>query len=420
MYAEDSSGVTVTGNQFSDLGYNIDSDGSIDAVSALANNTFQRTVTAGGDTIYGQLQLAMDDATAGDTLDLGGTFASGVTIDKSLTLEGFDANNRPVLTGGILISGSLSDITLKNLSVSGTVSGSLADFVVKGSGVITNFTMDNVKIDGGNVAGRFGVGAQQIGGAISITNSQFNNINGWVVFDTRPGAGGTPGADGAVITSGVFSNNTIDNSPGEVNFRQASTTVGTPLVYPDITISGNVVTNVGSSTNGFGAVFKAFNAGTVNFQNNNVSGVGTSGANGAVLMTRGASVLNVTGNTFSNDNMVFEVEGGKSLPGTTTFSNNTFTNNAYSIYLPTNIVGSGTISFTGTNNFVSGPATVQDIVWTSPTALDLTSVQFNGKLGSAMTQAELFTTEDLITHAMDHAGYGPGAGEGRRIGGDAE
>lgn len=376
--------------------------------SVNGNNTFYVGYNT-GNTAALSINAAVNAAAAGATINVDpGTYNESVTIATSgITLEGVDAANRSAITGGILMSGTLSDVSLENISVSGTA---YADFVIADSGTLTNFTMDNVLVDGGSVAGRYGVGNGQIGGAISITNSEFDNILGWAVFDNRAGAGSTAGVnDGTVLTSVNFSDNIIDNSQGSIAFRQ----LGNGGPYVDVTISGNTVENVGNSTDSFGGIFKVFNAGTVTFSDNNVSGIGTSGFNpageaayGAALLTRGVSTLNVTGNTFTDNNMVFAVEPGKSLPGTTTFKDNTFTNNAYSIYLPTNVSGSGTINFTGTNNFVSGANTVKDIVWTSPSALDLTNVEFNGVLGSAMTNDQLFAAEDLITDGLDNTAYG--------------
>ncbi|MCE9650790.1 MAG: filamentous hemagglutinin N-terminal domain-containing protein [Parvibaculum sp.] len=400
--------------------------GAIDAAADASGYVQGWTGTAGNNiftvgyntahTIALTVNAAVNAATTGATINvLSGIYNQAVSITKGLTLQGTEADDRPEFTNGILLSGSFSNLTLKNLSVSGNAGGG---FVIQGGG-ITNLTVDNVKLDGGSVLGRNGFGSGQYGGDISITNSQFVNFaggvgnTGWVLFDTRSGAGSTLGQDGTVITSGVFSNNLIDNAKGQVNFRQASSTVGTPLTYPDIVISGNTVTNVGSATNSFGSVFKVFRANTVDFSDNNVSGVGTSGFNpageaayGSVLMVRDVTTLNVTDNVFTDNNQVFAVEPGRALPGTTNFSGNTFTNNGYVIYTPTNVVAGGTINFTGTNNIVAGANTVQDIVWRSSDALDLTNVQFGGKLGSGMTQAELFAVEDLITHGTDSASAG--------------
>ncbi|WP_305096379.1 filamentous hemagglutinin N-terminal domain-containing protein [Croceibacterium aestuarii] len=349
------------------------------------------------------INSAIRDVRTGGTVNVGaGTYGEAVAIDKSLSLSGAGMNATSI-TGGMLLSGALDNVVLRNFAVSGSANGTS---VIGNSGAINGLTLSGVRIDGQNVTNRHGLIGGQIGGAISITGSEFLNIRGWAAFDTRSGAGGN---DGAQITSGVFSNNLIDNTIGHIAFRQQSGAI----TLPNIAFSGNTVRNIGNATNSFGAIFKAFNANQVDFAGNNVSGVGTSGFNpasesayGAVLMTRGTAVLNVTGNTFTGNNQVFAVEPGRGLPGVTNFTGNTFTNNAYAIYLPGNLSGAGTISFGAGNNFVAGPDTLRHIVWRSPDGLDLTGVSFNGTLASNLSLAQAFSVEDLITHGIDLGGAG--------------
>ncbi|KQY85045.1 hypothetical protein ASD25_08625 [Brevundimonas sp. Root1423] len=348
------------------------------------------------------INAAIAAARTGGTINIGaGAYAPTVRLSKGLTLAGAGIGQTS-LTGGILMSGAFNDLTLRGFTVTGNAGGG---FVVQG-GQITNLTVDGVRIDGQNVAGRHGFGSGQYGGAISITNSQFANIDGWVVFDTRSGAGA---GGGTQIASGVFSNNTIDNSRGNVAFRQQTGA----FAYPNIVIANNTVSNVGNSTNSFGGVFKVFNANTVDFTGNSVSGVGTSGFNpageaayGAVLITRDVQQLNIVGNTFANNNQVLAIEPGRGLSTNTFLAGNTFTNNRYGIYMPNNALAGGAVTFGAGNNFIAGANTVQHIVWRSAAGLDLTGVSFNGKLGSAMSLDELFDVEDLISHGTDVAGRG--------------
>tara|TARA_R110002110_G_scaffold413827_1_gene642006 strand:- start:4847 stop:9793 length:4947 start_codon:yes stop_codon:yes gene_type:complete len=403
------SNTTISGNSFD--GSNMTAStylleakaGSLSSTFAdvAVNNTWKNAawvdqLVGGSNYVFRSVQSAVSSAVAGDTVNVAeGTYAGTVVIDEGIALQGTDSVNRANLTDGIQLTGAYSDLTLKNLVVSGDGGGNK---VVSG-GSVTNLTVDNVKIDGGNVDNRFGFAGGKTYGDISITNSQFVDINGWAAFDNSTGGSAT------ALTSVNFSNNLLDNVQGHIAFRQLNAT--------DVTISGNTVRNTGTDTNSFGGIFKVFKGGTVDFEGNTVSDIGTSGFNpageaayGAVLLTRDVTTLNVTDNIFTNNNQVFAVEPGKALPGTTNFSGNTFTNNGYAIYTPTNISGGGTINFSGTNNFISGANTVQHIVWRSASALDLTGVQFGGKLGSAMTNAELFALEDQITHGLDNAAAG--------------
>ncbi|WP_332677523.1 two-partner secretion domain-containing protein, partial [Brevundimonas sp.] len=350
----------------------------------------------------GAINRGLALASTGNTVNVAaGTYADTVQISRGVTLAGAGIGQTN-LTGGILMSGSFSDLTLRGFTVTGNAGG---NFVVQG-GQITNLTVDGVRIDAQNVTGRHGFGSGQYGGAISITNSQFANIDGWVVFDTRSGAGA---GGGTQIASGVFSNNIIDNSNGSIAFRQQTGA----FAYPNIVIANNTVTNVGNSTNSFGGVFKVFNGNTVDFTGNSVSDVGTSGFNpageaayGAVLITRDVQQLNIIGNTFTNNNQVLAIEPGRGLSTNTFLAGNTFTNNRYGIYMPNNALAGGAVTFGAGNNFIAGANTLQHIVWRSAAGLDLTGVAFNGKLGSAMSLAELFDVEDLISHGTDVAGRG--------------
>ncbi len=347
------------------------------------------------------INTALRDVRAGGTVNVAaGTYAETVSIGKSITLDGAGKNLTSII-GGLLLSGTLSNLVLSDFAVSGAGGSG----VISNSATITGLTLDGVRIDGQSVADRHGFVGGRVHGAISITNSEFLNIRGWSAFDTRSGAGTNQGAD---ITSGVFSNNLIDNTIGHIAFRQDSASA-----FPNIVFDNNTARNIGNATNSFGAIFKAFNAANVDFTNNNISGIGTSGSNpsgeapyGAALMVRGAALLNVIGNTFTGNNQVFAVEAGRSLPTVTNFTGNTFINNGYSIYLPTNLSGAGTISFGAGNNFVAGDNTVRHIVWRSTSGLDLTGVSFGGKLGTAMNLSELFAAEDLITHGIDQSGFG--------------
>ncbi|MEH6665207.1 MAG: filamentous hemagglutinin N-terminal domain-containing protein, partial [Brevundimonas sp.] len=396
-------GLLQGANSFSGNSFTIAAGG--DALNYYGSATFAGLVVSGNSVSIegGGLQGAVDLAGTGGSVDAGAaTYNETVTIRHGLTLAGAGMDET-FITGGIALTGAISDLTLSGFSVSGN-GGS--NTVIRNGGVITGLTVDGVRIDGESVAGRFGFIGGQIGGDISITDSEFLNINGWAVFDTRSGAGTN---QGSVITSAVFSGNVLDNVQGHVNFRHDI--AGGP--FPDVVFSNNTVTNVGDATNSFGAIFKAFNADEVTFSDNVVSDVGTSGFNpsgeaayGAVLMVRGASRLTVTGNTFVNNNMVFAVEPNRGLPTLTTLSGNTFINNGYGLYMPGTAPAGGAVVFGAGNNFVAGADTIQHIVWRSAGALDLTGVLFDGQLAADMSLAEQFALEDLITHGVDVAGAG--------------
>ena len=349
------------------------------------------------------ISTAIRDARSGATVNVGaGTYDETTAVTKALSLIGAGMDET-VITGGMTISGSPTGLILQDFSVRG--SGGSA--VINNSGTITGLTMTGVRLDGESVAGRHGFIGGQIGGDVVITGSEFLNIRGWAAFDTRSGAGGAN--DGAQIGNVLFAGNLLDNTAGHIAFRQQAG----DFDYPDVTIAQNIVRNGGDSDLSFGAIFKAFRAGTVTFTGNSVSDVGVSSwtpsgeaTYGAVLMMRAVETLNLTDNIFAHNNQVVAIEPGYALPTVTNIAGNSFVNNRYDFYLPTNVAGAGTLNFGSDNNFVAGDDTVQHIVWRSAGSLDLTGVSFNGVLASEMTLDQLFAAEDLITHGIDATGAG--------------
>ncbi len=376
-----------------------------------ANRTHVNVGTGGSPTAQGSLatpistiQGGINAVVSGGTVSVrGGTYAETVSINRGLTLAGagMDATS---ITGGMVLTGTINDLNLSGFSVTGTGAGNA---VIRGSGAsVTNLTMDQVRVDAGSVAGRSGISGGHYGGDISITNSEFLNINHWVVFDTRSGAGG-PGA-GTNISSFLFADNLIDNVKGGITVRQNDGGTGS------VTISGNTVQNIGDSTWSSGGIFKIFNAGTVDFTGNTISDIGTNAsltadgvAYGAALLMRGVNTLNVADNTFTNVHMAVATEkNGYSAPTQTTFTGNTFTNTGYAFFMPSDALTGGNVVFGAGNAIVSGADTVQHIVWRGGSVLDLTGVTFDGQLGSEMSVADLLALEDLITHGTDVAGAG--------------
>jgi len=320
-------------------------------------------------TPLGTLQAAVDAAVADDIIYVASGNYSEPTVIVSgkvnLTIFG-DSTSRPVVENGLKIGSD--NLTLQNLTIEGVASGTSS--VIPITAAITDLTWDNVRVDGLSVSGRFGVTGGQIGGDISITNSQFVNIENWSAFDTRSGAG--TATAGSNITSVVFTGNLIRNTRGHINFRHDASV--TP--YPVVTIADNVVDSVGSATNSFGGILKAFRADTLYFTGNSISDVGTSGFNpsgeaayGAGLMPREVNYMEVTGNTFSGNNQAIAIEPGKPVPSGT-IANNLFSGNTYGLYVPSNPTSYGSLAING--NVFTGN-TAQAVHNGGSTALDATS-----------------------------------------------
>jgi filamentous hemagglutinin family protein len=413
-------GNTVSGNTVNAA---VEGVGLLRSANSLSGNTFN--VAAGADALNyygvatfaglttsdntvaiegGGLQGALDLAGAGGSVDAGAaTYNETVTIRQGLTLAGAGMD-QTFITGGMILTGAINDLILSGFTITGAGANNT---VIRGvSSTVTNLTMDDVRVDAESVADRFGVIGGRFDGDISITNSEFLNIDNWAVFDTRSGSG-APG-HGTDVTSFTFSGNLIDNVRGGITVRQNDGGTGS------VTITNNIVRNIGDSTETSGGIFKIFNAGTVNFTDNDISDIGTNAsltsdgvAYGAALLMRGVGTLNVTDNTFTNVHMAVATEkNGFSAPTLTTFTGNTFNNVGYAFFMPSDALAGGSVVFGAGNAINSGADSIQHIVWRGGSLLDLTGVTFDGQLGSEMSLAALLDLEDMITHGVDVAGAG--------------
>jgi len=188
-----------------------DEDGTIPGTNPVQN------ITKG--TSYNTIQAAVDDADPGDTITVVvWTYSESVTIGvDNLTVIG-EQSSRPAITGGLKLDTNLTGLTFKNFVVSGNaVAGK--NSVVRMYGAITDITIDNCVFDGEYASDRNGFSGGQLEGDVSITNSEFKNILGWSVLDSRSGSGG----DGSAMGTVTFANNDIHNCNGSIVFRGLST-----------------------------------------------------------------------------------------------------------------------------------------------------------------------------------------------------
>jgi len=217
--------ITVANNAFSDNRYQVrDRADALNLDDVLAHNDFDRAVVVRGSgikvpTIFSSIQDAIDAAVAGDTVEVAvATYDESVTIDKNnLTLTG-EVGSKPAITGGLKLD-DVSGFTLQNFEVTGTVDTGNKNSLVRMYGVITDLIVDNCVFDGENTADRNGFSGGQIEGDLSVTNSEFKDIVGWAVLDTRSGSGG----DGSAMDTVTFANNNVHDCDGSIAFRGLST-----------------------------------------------------------------------------------------------------------------------------------------------------------------------------------------------------
>ncbi|MBN1453496.1 MAG: right-handed parallel beta-helix repeat-containing protein [Anaerolineales bacterium] len=264
-----------------------------------------------------------------------GTYNESVTINvDNLSLIG-DSSSRPNITGGVKFDTDLTGLTLENFYVTGNaVLGQ--NSLVRMYGAITNLTVDNCVFDGENVSGRLGFSGGQLEGDVTITNSEFKNILGWALFDSRSGSGG----DGSAMDTVTFANNHIHDSNGSVVFRGFSTDrTNVANIYDntweniggangeqgqhwaalevnraiEANVYGNTVNNVSLGQWGEGQAFQFWNIDTLNvYENsitNNAQGIFIYGDDGGGL----GGPFAVPGGTIYYNNIVGNTDFGLKL-----------------------------------------------------------------------------------------------------------
>jgi hypothetical protein len=265
-------GAQITGNTFTNTGaqgQHIRARGTYDNsqfdwASYWTNNTFNKAVVVGptppavpraysytsgpytftnvrriGATIQGEVA----NGTAGDTVLIkAGTYPEAVTLDKALTIQGAGVGST-IIQGtcaapGILFSGSLSNVTIADLTITGALDGIQTGNI---GHTLTNLLIEDVAATGNCRHGIF---------------SQDGTVNGYVVRRvTASNNGGSSNPDGntgrgILITNGDKSNVTIED--GTFNNNQL---VGIDLGDGRVTgllISGNTV--VGNGDSGIGVL----------------------------------------------------------------------------------------------------------------------------------------------------------------------
>jgi hypothetical protein len=364
--------------------------------------------------------------TYNETLTFSGTFAT-----NNLTIQGAGTASTFV-TGGINFqnSGTVSGLTFKDFALSGA--GGASRTINGGNpGLLNNLTFDNLSLDG-DYSGSVLVAIYifKVGGTLTITNC---NIQDYGTIDAVVYLG----AGLSVKYDLVFNNNTLSNCDGGCWILSLNNVTAS---YNTI---DNIAKNIGAGPTAFG-LYGNWNdsgslppSGTANVHHNNIFNCEEGGL--AVVGFINATVAdNTVDGCCANPANANEPRGRaillKNLT-TASITNNTVTmpsnislNSSYAItaraagtcsYSGNILATSGAITGTVYGMMIYGGAASSTmnigntsfsgnlpkyILTYSPNTVtvDATNSTFSGKLGSAMTPAELYATEDKIDHYLDN------------------
>lgn len=363
--------------------------------------------------------------------------ANGITI-KGLTFDGDNpllgvVGDYNVSQGIVGWSGqaniSIQNNIIKNLSTLGV--GLAND--APGTNMTSGNVIDNNKFDNINPTAGFGIGIYTGNNTyVDITNNCMTNVRKGI----QGGENNHKANTGNV--SPVWSGNTI---------QSYKIGIWNNLAYSDatpVTISGNSVTTVPGSTinsgieissiGGTSSVSVTNNSVTgamagINLWNNTTSATVTVGGNTFTDCDYGVFANNFDGYSSNADPSSYIVDGAQivnpKIAGLYVKDNSSNTNaSTVAVQVKGNTTITGTLgtaflvegadaslSFNGASPaIVSG--TPKYIVLKTNTInvpagnIDATAVSFDGKAGSAMSNAELFGTEDKIDHKIDYASLG--------------
>jgi len=184
---------------------------------------------------YSTVQAAIDAASDDSVIVIeSGTYNDPVEFDSSLsniTLQANDSANPPELTAGIKVSADVSDLTLKDLQLSGDAGAGRT--LNLGGGSLSNVTIDRVTFEGGSSLGA-AIYGNSFAGNITITDTTVSNYtaaNDWSLVYL-----GSTGIENVVTTG-----STVQNSVGMVAFGEINNSV---------TIKDNTFTGIESDSDG--------------------------------------------------------------------------------------------------------------------------------------------------------------------------
>lgn len=276
-------------------------------------------------------------STSGGTVHVGGgayTETTSAGLDN-LTLDG-DELDIPQLTAGLILD-NVTGLTVQDLDISGNGGAPSHNTVIMMNGVLTDLTLDNCIVDGELIADRNGISRGQLEGDVSITNSEFKNVLGWALIDSRSGSGG----DGSAMGTITFSGNNVHDCNGSVAFRGLSTDRTDLVNVFDNT--WNTIGGVNGEQGQHWAAFEVNRSVNVNVYNNEISHVleGEWGE-GQALQFWDIDNLDVYDNTITDNFQGIFVYGGSgafAVPGGSVHDNSFMNNSDYNLSVDATATG---------------------------------------------------------------------------------
>ncbi len=252
-----------------------------------------------------------------ETYDASLTYSSDVDYYENIAIK----LNVDDCLGGTIDFGNYSNITDVTINESGTTrtfsNPGGKHFILSGS---TNFTLENVELNGGSLNGGI-----EIGGGTAI----FNNVDVVSTVGTVKISG-----DEATFTSCNFTNNVSTSDGGAVDIS------GGEVVFSGCTFSNNTSSANGGAVNVSGGT-------SIEFKNTCTFTGNTAGGNGGAVNISNVSALSFspcsfTGNYASVEGGAISITGGSGIEFISTrFTNNSSDVNGGAI----SVTGSATVSF---------------------------------------------------------------------------
>ncbi|MDD4923415.1 MAG: right-handed parallel beta-helix repeat-containing protein [Dehalococcoidales bacterium] len=165
-----------------------------------------------GDNSYASIQAAIDDATAGDTINVAaGTYDENITVDKSLTINGAGAGDTIIDGGGsgVVVLITAGNVTFQGFNVTGSGNNiqAHAGIVLQG---VTGCTIENNTVSNNAANGI----ALAISSNNIIRNNTTNNNVAWGIVVVNPGTNDGE-ATAMASTGNTFEGNTSNDNGAE-------------------------------------------------------------------------------------------------------------------------------------------------------------------------------------------------------------